>query len=60
MISYVLDPVEMAVFAGQDVRSARCTNGVDTETVMEDHTPVCDTIEVRCLINPAPITADGV
>ena len=60
MITQGLDTVEMAVLTGQNVRTTRCANGIDTETVMENHTAVCDTIKVRCLINPTPITADSV
>ena len=60
MIPNVFDTVEVAVFAGQNVRAARCTDGVNTETVMEDHAAVCDTIKVWCLINPTSIAADSV
>ena len=50
----------MAVFAGQNVRTTRCANGVDAETVLENHATVCDTIEVRGLVDPTPVATDSV
>ena len=60
MIPNVFDTVEVAVLTRQNVRTARCADGVDTETVVENHAAVCDTIKVRCLINPTPVAANGV
>lgn len=50
----------MAVCAGQNVRTTRRANGVDTETVLENHAAISDTIEVRRLVDPTPVTADSV
>lgn len=50
----------MAMFARQNVRTARCTDGVNAETVLQNHTAIGDTIKVRCLINPTSVAADSV
>ena len=48
------------MFPCQNIRTARRADGVHTETILENHTTICDAIEVRGLINPTAVAADSV
>jgi hypothetical protein len=49
----------VAMLSCQNIRTTRCADGIHTETVLENHAAVCETVEVRGLVNPTAITADS-
>jgi hypothetical protein len=49
--------VEVAVFAGKYHRATGRTNRISTEAVFKEHSLFGESVEVRCLVNFATITA---